>query len=152
MFGNILDYLVQSPNRLTFLSNYPDDATTIDLSFGRTLDNFWNVNWQPIIFVKTCNDFIWPFANGLHWNLCLCKMGYDFVKKQMMGWILVLTRRFIPNHSKKCIMKYQNSSSMNTLKLCFVCELCYVDKHQIAIKITKSGSVFILSRVAGTPL
>ena len=40
-----------------------------------------------------------------------------------MVWILVLIRRFITNNSKKSIMKYQNSSSKNTLKL-FLCVSC----------------------------
>ena len=49
----------------------------------------------------------------------------------MMGMILILTRQFILNNSKKCIMKSQNSSSKNTIKICLVCELHSVEKHNI---------------------
>ena len=83
------------------------------------------------VLLKSFNDFIFPFAKVIHWNLCFCKNGDTFVNKRMMGWILVLTRRFIPNHSKKCFMKFHNRRSNNMLKLCFVCELCSVNKQKI---------------------
>ena len=49
----------------------------------------------------------------------------------MIGWILVLIRRFIPSNPNKYIVISQNSISKNTLKLFFVCELCSVEKQRI---------------------
>ena len=66
VFVSILDHFVQYPNRLTFLVKFPNNRTTIDTSFCRKLTNFWNVNSQPIFFVKTCNDVILPFVKGLN--------------------------------------------------------------------------------------
>ena len=102
-------------------------------------------------FAKTSNNFILPFAKGLHESLCLRRNENDFVMEGMIGWILILTSRFIPNNFKKLIIKYHNSSIKNTLKLCFVCELCSVEKQIIDKKFTKLCSIFILSRVGGTP-
>ena len=62
----------------------------------------------------------------------------------IMGLILVVTSPFISNHSKKCIMKSQNSSSKNMLKVCFVCELCSVDTQQINKQIHKISFCFYI--------
>ena len=51
-YGSILGCLVQSPYCLTFLANYPSNATTIDKTLCRNLAKFWNVNCQPLFFVK----------------------------------------------------------------------------------------------------
>ena len=104
-FGIIMYCLVPFPNRLNFLVNSSNDTTSIGIPFCRTLARFWNVNRQSIFLVKTCNDFILSFAKGLHWNLCFCKNGNNFVVEGIMGWILVVTRQFIPNNYNKCIMK-----------------------------------------------
>ena len=86
-FGSILVCLVQSTNHLTLIVNYPNDATTIDIHFCRTLANFLNINRQPFFFVKTSNDFILTFSKGINWNLCFCKNGNNFVMEGIMGWI-----------------------------------------------------------------
>ena len=92
--------------------------------FWRTASNFWNLDLQPIIFVKTFNYFIFSFAGVLRWNSCFWKNSNDFLMKVMMGWILVLIRRFIPNNTKKCFVKYQNRIIKNPLQIHAVCELC----------------------------
>ena len=123
VFGSILDCFVQFFNLLALLVNYPNNARTVNIPFCRNLTNFCLVNRQPIYFVKTCNDFILPFVKGLNWNICVCKNGNYYVIEGMMGWILLLTWRFILDNSKKWSMKYHNSSSKNTLKL-FLCVMC----------------------------
>ena len=92
VFGSILDCLVQYPNRLTLLVNYPNNARNIDIIFFINLTNICKVNRKPIFFVKTCNDFILPFAKDLNLNLCVCKNRNDFVMELIMGCILILTR------------------------------------------------------------
>ena len=91
VFGSILDRFLQYPNRLTLFVNYPNNKTTIDVPFGRTLTNFCNVNSQPICLIKTCYEFIFPFVKGLNQNLCICKKRNYYVTEVMMGWILLLT-------------------------------------------------------------
>ena len=90
VLGSIPDCFVQSPNCLTLLVNYPNNGTTIDIIFCRTLTNFCNVNLQPIVFVKTCNDFILPFVKGLNLNFFFCKNVNCYVMEVMMGWIVIL--------------------------------------------------------------
>ena len=126
-FGIIIIFLVQSPNFLVLLANYPNKETATGVPFWRTVANFWNVDFQPIIFVKTSNEFILTFAKGLCWNLCFFKRGNYLLIEYMMGLILVLTKRFIPNDTNKCFVKYQNIISKNTLKP-FLCDLYFVDK------------------------
>ena len=69
----------------------------------------------------------------------------------MMNWILVLTRRFIPKNDKKGIIKSQYISIKNMLKLCFVCDLCYVDKQRFFKQINQIRFFLISPRVGGTP-
>ena len=52
-FVRIMDCLVQSPNWLTLLVNYPNEAKIINIYFCRTLANFWNIILQPIILLKS---------------------------------------------------------------------------------------------------
>ena len=65
-FGIILDCLLQYPNGLALLNNYPNEVMTIDIYFWITRANFLNVNHQPVIFVKTSNNFILSFAKVLY--------------------------------------------------------------------------------------
>ena len=127
-FASILGCLVQSPNGITLLVNDPNEATTIAINVWRAVANFWNVNLQPIIFVKTSNDFIFLSAKGLHWNLCFYKNTNNVLMKGMIGCILVLTKSFILNDTNICFMKYQKRSIKNLNKLCFVCTVFFGKK------------------------
>ena len=104
---------------------------TIDVPIWRTVDNFWKFDPQPIPVVKTFNRFIFQFSKGLNWNSCFWKNGNKFMVEGIVCWILVLTRRFIPNNRKKCFMKYQNRSSKNPLKRFVVRYCCFVGKQRI---------------------
>ena len=151
LFGSILDCFVEYPNRLTLLVNYPNNGTAIDIPLCITLTNFFNVNNQPIMFVKNCNDFILPFLKGLNWIICVWNNGNCFLMELLMGWILILTWRLIANNFNKWSMKPQNSSSKNTFKL-FLCVMFVLWKKSASTnKITNSGYVFISSRLGGVP-
>ena len=148
-FGIILDCLLQYPNGLALLNNYPNEVMTIDIYFWITRANFLNVNHQPVIFVKTSNNFILSFAKVLYWIFCFCKNRNSFLVEGMMGWMLVLTRRFILNNTKKFVIKYHNRSSKNPINL--FCVSCLLWKNRDSTKkCTKFGYVFILSRFGGT--
>ena len=60
-FGSILDFLVHFTNVLTLLVKYHNYATIINVPFWRTVANFWNVDRQPITFVKTPMTSFWYF-------------------------------------------------------------------------------------------
>ena len=124
-FGNIIDWLFYSPSGLSLLVYYPDEATSIDIPFWRTAGKALNVDSQPIIVVKTFNDLIFPFSKGLYLNSCFLNNGNNFLVEGMMGWILALTRRFIPNNAKKCFVKPQNRSIKNPLQICVMRDPCF---------------------------
>ena len=149
-FGSILYCLVQSPNGLAYLVNCPNEATTIDIPFWRTMANFCNMDPQPILWFKTSNDFILPFLKGLHWIFCFFKNGINFVLEGGVVGILVLTRRFIPNNSKKCFMKSHNRSRKNIIKLLLCLISVFWINSDSTSKLTISGSVCKISRVGGT--
>ena len=48
-----------------------------------------------------------------------------------MDWILVLTRRFIPNNTNKFVMKYQNTNSKNPLQLHVMHDPWFFEKYII---------------------
>ena len=125
-FDIIVNCWVKYHNDLTLFVNYPNGATTIDITFWITVANFWNVNIQRIVF-KTSNDFFLPFLKGLYWWFCSCKNVNTLLMEGIMGWILVLTRRFIPHNTKNRFFKSENISSKNPLKLLFACDFCFVD-------------------------
>ena len=108
---------------------------------------------SQFFFVKTCNDFILLFVKGLNWKFCVYKNGNYSVVEGMMGCILILTWRFIPNHFKKWSMKYQNTSSKNTLKPCFVCDVCSVEKQRINKQVHQLGFCFYIVKAwKGAPI
>ena len=153
VFGSILDAIVQSLNCLTLLVNYPNNRMTIDIPFGRTLTKFLNGNIQLIIFIKTNNHFILPFVKCMYWNFCVWKNGNYSVTEVMMGWILILTWQFIPNHFDKRSMQYQKSISKNKIKLCFVRNVRSVDKECINKQIHQFGFCFdIVKTWGGAPI
>ena len=60
----------------------------------------------------------------------------------MMGWIVILTWRFIPNNFDKWSMKPQNSSGKNNFKLCILLNVRSVDKECINKQFHRFGFCF----------
>ena len=102
-----------------------------DTPFLRTTSNFWNVDPQPILVVKTFIDVIFPYAKALHWYYCFWKNRDILLMEGIMGWILVLTRRFIPNNTKKWWMKHKERIRKKPLQLHVVYDPYFVDKQII---------------------
>ena len=130
-----MECLVQSTNGLILLIYYPNEATAIEKTFWRTVANFWNVDPQLILVVKSFNDFILPFSKGLHWNYCFWRNANSFMTEGMMVWILVITRRFIPNNTNKWFMKYHNRSGKKMLQVRVVHDTCFLGKQRIDKKL-----------------
>ena len=149
VFGSILYCLAQYPNYITLLVIYPKDTATTDINVFRNLTNFCNVNGQKMLLLKpsmTSSCYSQKVSIEI---LFVCKNGNDFMIEVMMGWILIITWRFIPNNSKKCIMKYQNSISKNTLNLVLCVSSVMWTSIKPTNKFTNSGSIFISPRVGG---
>ena len=94
-----------------------------------------NIEPQPTNVVTNFNDFIFPFKILRHWNDCVWNNGDKFMAEGTMGWILVLTKRFIPNNTKKCFMKSHKRSSDNPLQLRVVHIPSFVDKQIVNKKL-----------------
>ena len=116
-YGSIMCCLVNYPNGLALIVYYNNQETATNLTFWRTLAKFWYFDAQPILVIKTFYVFIFPFSKVLHWNYCLWRNENNFLIKGMMGWVPILTRRLIPNNTKKFFMKYHNRSSKNPFQL-----------------------------------
>ena len=135
-FVTILGCLVQSTNDVTLLVCCPNKETSINVLFWRAAVEFWNVGPKPIIVVKTFNKFTLPFTKGLHWNHCLWYHRNDFLMEGIMGWILLLFRRFITNNTNELFIKYQNRSRNITLQICVVRDTWFLDKQKFYKQLT----------------
>ena len=131
LFGSTLKSMDESLNIAYLIVYYTYDTTDINISLGRSTSNFINIDSQPIVLVKTTNHPLLPFLKGLIRKVFFLEGQKYFLVKGIMTRILVLTRWFIYNDTKKCIMESQDRSSKYTLQFFFVLDPCVVNKNNI---------------------
>ena len=96
-------------------------------AFWRTAANFSNLDHNKLFSLKS------PMTSFLHLKRSTLKIVFMKERKYsmtegMMGWILVLTRLFIPNNTNKCFMKSYNRSIKNPIELFVVRDWCFLEK------------------------
>ena len=88
VLGGILDCLVQSTNWLTMPVNYPNNETTIDITFCITLATFFNIKRQSYFWnilwlhIDICEKSPWKFVNLQEQKLFCngkCLVGYLYL-------------------------------------------------------------------------
>ena len=109
--GITLHSMAEYPKSISLLVYYNYYTMAINIPLGRSTAKFINIDSQPIFIIKTINHLLLPFIKGFIRNFYFKKYGKDFLVKGKMTRILVLTRLFVSDDTKKCSMVSQERCS-----------------------------------------